>query len=224
MSAVNQPGPKPGYRQSPEHVAKRTAGKKFWTGERLWEVMGYVDQGMDDEAIAVRMGVTAEAVRIVRVRNGIRCVRARYLSARDVARLLDIDEHAVGRWIERRWLRAKRGPAPGGWKAQWLIASKDVERFLRDERYWHAWEPARITQPTLRARMLSLRAGVEFLTPGEVADRMFVVSSTVNGWIHKGYLPARKYGNWWIDSRDLAAFELPKIGGHRWRKRDNDDE
>lgn len=220
----HDPGPKPGYRQSPEHVARRTAGKTFWTGERIWAVMGDVDHGLDDAEIAARLGVTAEAVRVVRVRNGIRCVRSHYLSARDVARLLGVDDHAVSRWIRHGWLRAKRGKAPGGWKAQWYILRRSVDQFLNDERYWHVWKPERITDPDLRRRMLALRGDVRFLTVGEVADRMFVVTSTVNGWINKGYLPARKYGNWWVDSRDLARFELPPIGGQRWKVRTTNDE
>lgn len=192
---------------------------KFWTGERLWEVMGCVDQGMSDAEIAAQIGVTPEAVHIVRVRNGIRCVRARYLSAREVARRLGADEKSVGRWIERGWLRARRGDPPGGWQPQWYIEPDDLERFLHDDRYWPAWHPERITDPALRREMQTLRAGVRYLTPGEVARRMYCTVSTVNGWIHKGWLPARKYGNWWIDERDLARFELPKIGGYRGKER-----
>lgn len=223
MSDVNRPGPKPGYKQSPEHAAKRMVSARFWTPERLWEVMGYVDAGHTDARIGARMGVSADAIRIVRKRNGIRAARYGYLSARQIARTLGIDEHPVCNWIRRRWLSGRFDATWGG-PGQWLVRRTSFERFLHDERYWHIWQPERITDWELRARMIELRAGVRYLTIGEVADRMYVTHNTVNGWIHKGYLPARKYGNWWIEESDLEAFVLPKIGGHRWKARSTNDE
>lgn len=211
----NRPGPKRGYRQSPEHAAKRGAARKFWTGERLWAVMGYVDQGLDDAQIAELMGVTAEAIRIIRVRNNIRCVRSHYRSARDVARTLGVHDKAVCTWIDRGFLRAKLGKPSGGWKPQWYIRPRAVERFLHDERYWHIWRPERITDAALRERMTELRGHVRYLTPGEVAHRLYVTTNAVNHWINKGWLPARKWGNWWILESDLETFELPRIGGPR---------
>ena len=80
--------------------------------------------------------------------------------------------------------------------------------FLQDGRYWHLWEPERVG-PRLRIWVTEMRDGVRFLTTGQVAAKFYVEHATVNNWIHKGYLPAVRRGNWLIRESDLVGFVPP---------------
>jgi hypothetical protein len=194
--------------------SSRCRQRLVWTLDRRYRVMTYLNLGLSDAAIGKKMGVSGEAIKLMRRRYGIEGVTKTKLTAREVARVMGVQcAKSVTRWIAARLLRGEHGYRQGPHRI-WLVERVDLYGFVEDEGTWHVWDPARITDRDLRRYATRIRGGVRFLTPGEVADRMFVQHTTVNSWIHKGFLPARRWGNWWIDERDLARFELPRIGGH----------
>lgn len=214
---MSRPGPKRGYRQSPEHAAKRAAARRFWTSARLWQVAEMAERGWSDERIGAALGVTANAVCMARKRNGLVSGKRAFLSARQVGAMMGVESKAVAVWIERGMLRGRHGTVWGP-RPMWWVTYDDLLAFVEAEAHWHTWRPERISDDSLRAYALRLRGDVRFLTVGEVAWRMCVQPGTVNRWIHEGRLPARKWGNWWVRESDLDGFELPVIGGQRWRK------
>lgn len=191
----------------------RCAGQLRWTQARRFELMTLVDRGLSDDEIAKHFGVTPDAIHLTRKRYGIGSVMRYALSARDVADAMGVGcSKVVTRWIDEKFLAGRRirtmGPHRG-----WMVQRDALYAFVEDERTWHLWTPERITDRHLRRYAEQVRGNVQFLTTGDVAERLYCAHTTVQSWIAKGYLPARRWGNWWIDERDLARFELPQIGG-----------
>ena len=120
----------------------------------------------------------------------------------------------VARWIELGLLCGRRGQQWGPYR-QWYVTRAALVRFVEDPATWPAWQPERITDAGLRYHAERLRVGVHYLTTAQVAWRLCAQTHTVSDWIRRGWLPATRYGNWWIREDDLARFELPRIGGYR---------
>src|SRR5690606_22184989 len=75
---------------------------------------------------------------------------------------------------------------------------------------WHLWDPERIDPASgFRRWAQEIRAGVRFLTVGDVAERCYVEVHTVSNWIRSGRLPAVRNGNWLVRERDLDGFIPP---------------
>lgn len=70
------------------------------------------------------------------------------------------------------------------------------------------WRLDRIVDPGLRA-LAEQQPPERYLTPGEVADRLFVTHNAVNNWIWEGILPAVRYGNWMVPESALEGFVPP---------------
>jgi hypothetical protein len=80
-----------------------------------------------------------------------------------------------------------------------------------------------VTDPDLRAEFVALRAmRPRWLTIGAVARRYAVISNTVGQWIEKGFIPAVRYGNWyiredviegWIPPCERSKAGIPKAMG-----------
>ena len=193
----------------------RCVGSLRWTQARRFQLMTLVDQGYSNAQIGQRMGISANAVKTARRRYGIGGVLNHALSARDVAETMGVRcAKTVTRWIVEGYLEGKQIRRMGPYRG-WMVQRSDIYAFVEDERTWHLWTPERITDRQLLRHAERVRSKVRFLTPREVAERMYVQVGTVNQWIHKGYLPARRWGNHRIDERDLERFELPRIGGRR---------
>jgi excisionase family DNA binding protein len=190
-----------------------------WTRARRFELMGYIGQGMSDGEIAGVMGVSRDAVKLARRRYGIRGVSAQAYSCRQVADMMGVGcSKTVRAWIRARMLRGHRAYRQGP-NRTWRISRDDLWAFMADARTWHLWTVDRIVDDKLRGwAILCGRHRVRFLTPREAAQRLYVEPSTINQWIHKGWLRARRWGNWWIDERDVATFQHPAIGGSRARE------
>ena len=199
---------RPNWRQEP----------KFWTPERVTRLEGYLEQGLSDEVIARRFGVSSDAVNLARKRHRVDSRTRLTLNSRKVAAQLGIpcSKTVVG-WIEAGWLKARRGPARGG-NRQWLIKEEAVLDFLRDPAHWHRWQPERIPDICFREWAIEVRAGVRFLTVGEVAARYSVIVNMVGQWIHKGWLPAVRHANWLIRESDLAGWVVPCERRRWWRR------
>ena len=180
-----------------------------WTARDLFRLDMLLDQGLSDAAIARRLKRTPEAISLTRKRHGLKSRSSRLMSARMVADLMGVGcAKSVIAWIEHGYLAGKRGPRRGPYR-QWQVDEEALWRFIENRYHWHRWEPERITDPALREWAMELRAGVRFLTPGEVAWRCCVDASAVNVWIHNGLLPAVRNGNWLVRESDLEGFVPP---------------
>lgn len=171
--------------------------KRRWSQADDFRLMQLWEQGKSDAEIAAVLGMTHAAVNLHRKRIGIKRHTAHraVLNCRDVARMLGLGcAKTVTRWIERGWLAGKPGKGVGR-NRLWIIRASALQRFLADERYWHNWQPERITDPELRRYVDEVRGDVRFLTQREAADRFGVVVGTINSWIEKGWLTGYRPGD-----------------------------
>ena len=181
-----------------------------WTYEDVDRLVSLLDAGFDYTYCArqLRRSRTAIVVKAKRIRCRM-LRRPTVLTAREVADLLGKKcSKSVTWWIGAGWLKARAAMMNG--RKIWRVCWDDLMDFLREERYWMAWDVARITDADLRTDMFALRAGrPRWLTIGEVARRFCVLSNTVGQWIYKGFLPAVRYGNWYIREDEIADWVAP---------------
>lgn len=196
--------------------ALKTHHRYVWTPERLETLCELMERGLSDAEIARRMQTTAAAVHLAHKRYNLPRRRAMVLTAHDVARLLGKKcAKSVIRWIEDGMLRGRRGFKQGP-NLTWLVTWQSLEAFVRDERYWPAWDPARVTNRELLR--VANRPNLRFLTHAEVADICGVERQTVSTWIRKGWLRAVRYGNWHVREDWLAEFRRGWSYGDGYRK------
>jgi excisionase family DNA binding protein len=182
---------------------------RVWTPERVYALDELIRQGRSDVQIGRALDASANAVNIARKKHALPCRTVVLLSARAVAERLGVMcSKTVARWIRCGWLRGARGQRRGA-NRQWYVTEAALWDFVANPAAWHAWDAARIINADLREYAVSVRAGARYLTPGEVAERCFVTHMAVNGWIHRGVIPAVKYGNWRIKEADLIGFVPP---------------
>jgi excisionase family DNA binding protein len=191
-----------------------------WTPERVFRLDELIRQGRSDAQIGRALGASANAVNLARKRRHLPPRRVVILSARAVARQLGVGcAKTVVAWRARGWIRARRGQWVGA-NRMWYFTEEAVWDFVANPAAWHAWDPARIPEAALRELALAVRGGTAYLTPGEVAERYFVSHMAVNDWIHRGVLPAVRWGNWRIREADLIGFVPPgqrdRHGTRRW--------
>lgn len=189
---------------------RSTFGKPVvWTRKRLSTLDALVSQGLTDQQIARRMGVTATAAKIARRRRlGAPAGRTLLWTAHRVARLFGIDGKTVIRWMQRGWLPASRGASAGPSRI-WQTTEETLTAFIENPAFWHLWTPERMTETLWRDWATEIRSE-RYLSTGEVGDRLGVYHKTVRQWISKGELPAVKHGaNWRIPERALAGFVIP---------------
>jgi helix-turn-helix protein len=184
--------------------------RRDWTHEDVDRLVTMLDAGHDYDHCARQLRRTRVAI-VVKTKR-LRCTmtkRPTVLTARDVARLIGKGcSKSVTWWIDAGWIKARAADMRG--RRIWRVCWDDLIVFLRDPRYWMTWDAARITDPELRAEMLALRVDApRWLTIGEVARRYCVISNTVWQWIEKGFLPAMRYGNWYIREDALLGWMPP---------------
>lgn len=178
-----------------------------WSQKDLDRLEGMICEGLSDSRIGRVLGCTAGAVNIARKRNGIAPRREVLLTAREVARRLGVGcSKVVARWIVAGYLRGRKGQRCG-LNRMWYVTEDALSDFLEDPRFYHLWDPSRI-RPSLKWAAAT-RDGTRFLTTGEVGRLLYVRPHTVSAWIHKGYLPAVRRGNWLIREGDLSGFVAP---------------
>lgn len=191
--------------------------RQRWTSADLWRLAEFIERGWDDVRIGAALGCTPEAACIARKRHGLRSRTAMLMSSRTVAQRMGVScAKTVARWIETGLLRGHRGQQRGPYQ-QWYVTDDDLLRFIDDPATWHVWTPERIADTDLGEHALAVRGHVRYLTIGQVAWRCCVTTNAVNAWIRRGLVPARRYGNWWIDERDLAGFTPPGQRSRRGR-------
>lgn len=187
-----------------------------WTPERLERLCLLTERGYSDHEIARQMGVTFHAIHETRERHNLPRRRQLVLTAHVVAAMLGKKcSKSVIRWIEDGWLRGRRGFHQGP-NQTWLVTWNALEAFVRDERYWPAWDPAKVTNRELLR--VADRPALRYLTHAEVAAACGVERQTVNNWIRKGWLRAVRYGNWQVREDWLAEFRAHWTYGDGYRR------
>ncbi len=193
-----------------QRTAIKTNLRRDWTHEEVDRLVTMLDAGHDYDYCARQLRRTPTAI-VVKAKR-VRCRMLRrptVLTAREVARLLGKGcAKSVVYWIGAGWLKAKAATSSA--RTIWRICWDDLMAFLQNENYWMAWNAERITDPDLRAEYRTLRATrPRWLTIGAVARRYHVISNTVGQWIEKGFLPAARYGNWYIREDTIDGWVPP---------------
>lgn len=191
-------------------VTTRTGKRKprRWHPHRLWTLCEGLENGLSDAQLARRLDTTRPAIQTARKRYRIAARTRQHHTARDVQRLMGIGcSKTVACWVQAGWLKARR--LPRGQHDWYSIRHDDLLVFLESLEHWHRWEPERIADHGLRHWAIRLRAGVRFLTIGEVALRCCVGTNAVNAWIQQGRIQAYKNGNWYVRESDLDGFTPP---------------
>lgn len=165
--------------------------------------------------LAVLVGHSPDGIRIRTIRKGWR-TRMRnpdWMSARKVSEMMGLDSHNITKWIERGYLTSDRMPFEG--RVVYRILQENIEAFILDPENWAYYDVHKISDPGLRALAFSVRDGDEYLTTGEVAQRLGCGPNWVAALIRKGDLPAKRWGNHKIHRDDAAKIELigPGHGG-----------
>lgn len=201
---------------TPIHTVRRRAGPqgRVWTAAERFQLDDFIHQGYSYDTIAKRLGRSTNAVLIQRQKQriGHRTVSG-VLSCMDVARLLGLGcPKTVAGWIARGWLPARNARPRRARRAVWRIQELDLWDMLQNRDTWMAWEPARITEPGLRAWATALRRAGRHLPSRVVAERYHVTINVVNAWVREGRLPAVQYGlMYWFWEADLHGFVPPHM-------------
>lgn len=187
---------------------------RLWTPDDEARLRLGIAQGWNDASIARWLGRSKDAIHVRATRLGIPRRAPTTGCAAEVAAALGVGcAKTVQRWAKLGWLPAQRSSTMPG--AVWRFLWTDVWAFCENPAYWMAWHPERITDPARRTWALELRKGQpQWLTPGQVAKRYHVQRNVVNAWISQFGLKATRYGNWWINEKDLEDWippgELPR--------------
>lgn len=178
-----------------------------WPLSRRFEVMTLIERGKSSAQIAKALGTTENAIQLMRMRYQMETTKATRLTARQVAERMGVRcPKTVTKWIEAGLLKGKKGYKQGPHRV-WLVEPLHLYDFISDESTWHVWEVERIADPRLRAHAQEVRGDIRFLTPREVAWEFYVEHAAINNWIRKGKLKGRKWGNWWIDEREVERLK-----------------
>ncbi len=197
---------------------KQYTHQRYWTEAAKQRCMLLVEEGLPNTLIAKRIGRSENAVHVFASRHLQRkrrgCPGYRPLSARAVARMMGVGCcKTVTRWVCRGWLQGHRKLRAGP-NRRVAVQYSDLLSFLENSEHWHRWNADAIKDSTLQ-RFVAETRSVRYLTPGQVARRFFVQPSSVNDWIHRGLLPAKRWGNWWIADGALEGFVPPYL----WERR-----
>ena len=199
--------------------------QRRWTENELMELDSLLDAGLSDEAIALRLNRSVDAVKIKWTRMKFRCRRDRVLTARAVSRYMGWGcAKKTTRLISEGVLTGRKGQGVGR-NFMWYVQEDALIEFLKDPRYWARWRVEDITHPDYRAWAQEIRTE-RYLTTRQVAEMHGVLHPTVQSWIEKGLLPAIRWANWQIREADAKAFVPPcerDRGGYkikRWTRSD----
>jgi excisionase family DNA binding protein len=167
--------------------------------------------------IAAELGRSVWAIRLRAKRVlGLALSKAGGHTVNVTARLLGVDSHVVKRWCDRGWLKWHDiGMQVYSGRVR-LVGHDELLDFLEDEGHWHLYEPGKITDSGMREWAIEMRAGVRFLTTGQVGKRLGLSDAAVNDHIHRGSLRAVKRGsNWLVRECDVRYPEPRTTKGQR---------
>jgi len=183
---------------------------RYWTAREVDTLITLIDDGHSYDAIAKRLKRSRDAVMVKVKRLRYRLLGSRAaLTAREAQALLGLYcSKAVSRWIVAYGLKARNAGTSDRplWRIQWL----DLCEWLEVPEHWMCYDPAKVTERTLREHLTEIRVGhPRWLAVGEVAARYHVGVGTVAQWRDKGILPMVRYGNYWVREDELDGFVPP---------------
>jgi hypothetical protein len=193
--------------------------RRPWTADDETKLERLLERGLSYAQIAKRLKRTQVAVVIYCKRRGTRLLTiSGVLTANEAAAQLGLRcPKKVADWIARGWLKATN--AGNADKSLWRIQDMDLLAFLENSDYWMPWDPAALTDPAFREWALEQRqTGPEWITTGEAGRRLGYTNEAVCLWIAKGYLSARRYGNWYVDGCSLGAWMQQHLAAEHQRR------
>ncbi|HET6260769.1 MAG TPA: hypothetical protein VFG99_00845, partial [Chloroflexia bacterium] len=95
-----------------------------------------------DAEIARKLGRTVCACYLHAVRHGV-VRKQNFYTATDVARIFAVDLKTVTRWIEHRWLKARKSVVRCGKNRCWKSSEYSIDRFMRE--HPNRYDPFRIS-------------------------------------------------------------------------------
>jgi hypothetical protein len=182
-----------------------------WTPNEVSRLENLIERNHSYTSVARRLKRSVSSVRNKAKERGCTPLRNGAFGAQQVQRLLGVKQYrTIDRWIRRGWIHARNVAATSGLTI-WRIHEEDLMRFLENRAYWMAWEPDRITDPSLRHWAHELRDGQpRWLLQSEVAVRYHVSVYAVSWWLRRGQLQGYRVGNnRMIWESDLDGFVPP---------------
>lgn len=177
----------------------------------------FEQDGWTVRRLAEHYGVTYHDIRNAFLHTYGSVKRHNRFTALELSRVLGHPSNAC----VRRWIRDGELPATPGKSHRATVVYADlwitraaVMDFLTRQDKWMCWEPARITDPALRAYAATLRGVVSWRwlhVKREVTVVLCANRTTVEKWIRDGYLPAVKEGGFWYVRSDHAAALAAKM-------------
>lgn len=165
---------------------------------------------LSPEQMAQRLGRSRIAVGLKLKRLGYTWILNvdGFFTMRATARLFGVDDHTVEWWIDSSWLKGDRFPTRLGPYYPRRISYDAICDFIKDEQYWHLWEPARMKPSGLKGYAEEVRDGRGiFLTTGDLGKLAFYSHSWIETLIMRGIIKARKHGpNWKIAKKEAERF------------------
>lgn len=182
-----------------------------WTTREEWRLLGLLESHATYARIAAELGRTVAAVkarcfRLGGRRRGTTRTTAGGQPLAVIARMFGVDDTTVAWWVGRGWLRASRTAAQVGGRSFTMVDRTDLLGFVRDERRWHLFDPARITDPVLRDEAREVRGGLVFWSTVEVGRRLGLTHGQVNHLIRQGRIRAVKRGPAWLVRSDHVVY------------------
>ncbi len=199
----------------PEWRHGRTA--PLWTPQETQQLREMVDAHRSYADMAAALGRTETAIRVRCKRLGMPLTKAAGMTIRQTAALLGVPcSKTVAWWCNKRWLRSHDiGIEVYSGRVR-VVEMDELLAFMENPRHWHLWEPERIPDAGLREWASEMRAGVRFLTLGEVAERLCCTVGWVNVLITQGRIKAVRRGNWLVREEDCI---YPEVSTPKGRKR-----
>jgi len=153
----------------------------------------------NDEQIAAALGRSPNSIKIKRQRWNLpaHSKRPGYLTGNTIARILDVDIHAICKMHNRGLIPTKR---LAGTRGILVIHQITFYRWAINPNNWIYFKPQRVTDPHLH-RLLQLKATRwpdQWWTVGQVAAHHNVKEGTVGAAIYYGRLPAVRWGSYYV--------------------------
>lgn len=188
-----------------------------WTRAEINRLGDLIDAHTPYDKIARLMKRSRNGIILACKRKlGERLRAANGLTIRRVAQLV-IGEGGHGQktvawWVNKRWLKAKSSGLERNIR---VVEYDDLMNFLEAERFWHLYDPARVTDPALRAHLTDLRRGLSFVGTKEAGRRLGLTHNAVQRRIVEDKLRAVKRGPNWLIRSDWLVYEEPRtnLGG-----------
>jgi len=169
---------------------------------------------MTKEEIGRTLGRTENSIKIkmVRFQFAAPSKREGFLTGNMAAHTLGVDIHSIMKMCERGILPFTQLPGP---RHIIQISELRLTMWAINPEHWIYFKTANMQDLHLR-RLVTLaqsRWNDEWLRIGQAAAELGVDDRCLNIRIHKGSLPAKDWGNWWIKRSDLKGIDIPSGKG-----------